>query len=275
MKALILIVLGIFSIHTGFSQYFYNDIIVTGETMNRRKLLVQQKINHVQFVSLDGNGQPIDGFSSEQSVFGNGSSIVTTTKTTLNGNTQSSSDFDAKGNLISTTDTTDGNKSQVKYYYNPAGKLSRLISVSTSAGGFSMEEQHIFIWNNNRPEKMLKIKNGKDTTYVSFVTDEQGNIAEEKSISNGKELPAVYYYYDDQHRLTDIVRYNEKARRLLPDYIFEYDAQGRVSSMLVTTEGTGDYQKWYYTYNEKGLKIKDECFSKTKVLIGKIEYQYK
>lgn len=275
MKALILIVLGIFSIHTGFSQYFYNDIVVTGETMNRRKLLVQQKINHVQFISLDGAGQPIDGFSSEQSVLGNGSSIVTTTKTTLNGNTQSSSEFDAKGNLISTTDTTDGNKSQVKYYYNPAGKLSRLISVSTSAGGFSMEEQHIFTWNNNRPEKMLKIKNGRDTTYISFVTDEQGNIAEERSISNGRELPAVFYYYDDQHRLTDIVRYNEKAKRLLPDYIFEYDAQGRIASMLVTTEGTGDYQKWYYTYNEKGLKIKDECFSKTKVLIGKIEYQYR
>ncbi len=44
--------------------------------------------------------------------------------------------------------------------------------------------------------------------------------------------------------------------------------------MMVVAEGTGDYQKWYYVYDEKGLKAKDECFSKTKVLIGKIIYQY-
>ena len=275
MKALILIVLGIFSIHIGFSQYLYNDIMVTSETMNRRKLLLQQKISHVQFVSLDGSGQPIDGFSSEQSIFANGSSIVTNTKTTLNGNTLSTSEFDAKGNLVSTTDTTDGNKSQVKYFYTPAGKLSRVISVSTSAGGFSMSEEHIFTWNNNRPEKMVKIKNGKDSTFITFIADEQGNIVEEQSITKGQPLPTVFYYYDDQRRLTDIVRYNQKAKRLLPDYIFEYDAQGRVSSMLVTSEGTGDYQKWYYTYNDKGLKSADECFSKTKVLIGKINYQYR
>ena len=72
-----------------------------------------------------------------------------------------------------------------------------------------------------------------------------------------------------------MVRYNTRAKRLLPDYIFEYDEAGRIAMMLVTTAGGADYQKWFYKYDEKGLKIKDECYSKNKALIGKIEYSYK
>ena len=121
---------------------------------------------------------------------------------------------------------------------------------------------------------MVKIKNDLDTTYISFVPDEKGNPGEEKSIHKGQPQPTVYYYFDDQNRLTDIVRYNQRAKKLLPDYIFEYDAQGRLATMLVTMEGSNDYQKWHYSYNDKGLKSKDDCYSKTRVLIGRMEYRY-
>jgi hypothetical protein len=121
---------------------------------------------------------------------------------------------------------------------------------------------------------MLKIKNGTDTTIVNFKLDEKGNVAEERSVHAGREQPTIYYYYDDKNRLTDVVRYNNRAKRLLPDYMFEYDADGRISMMLVTTEGGADYQKWYYRYNDKGLKQKDECYAKNKMLIGKVEYEY-
>ena len=83
-----------------------------------------------------------------------------------------------------------------------------------------------------------------------------------------------YYYYDDNKRLTDIVRYNVKARKLLPDYIFTYYAKGQLGSMLFVQEGSTDYNKWIYEYNEKGLRTKETCFTKQKELLGKIEYDY-
>lgn len=274
MKALILIVLGMLSFCTVFSQFYYNDVLNTAETIKRRNLLVKEHVKNVEFLSFDGNNQPIEGFSSQQVITADGSTITTTTTTQLSGVNRNIAEYDAKGMLRSTTDTTDGNKIAIEYYYLPSGKLSRLISNSTSDGQFILKEEHIWTWSpNGKPEKMLKIKNGKDTTQVSFVFDENGNVVEERSQLRGKEQPTIFYYYDEQNRLTDIVRFNEKAQRLLPDYIFEYDELGRIATMLVTSEG--DYQKWYYSYNEKGLKTRDECFSKTKALIGRIEYQYK
>ncbi|MBO9635890.1 MAG: hypothetical protein J7578_22495 [Chitinophagaceae bacterium] len=274
MKALILIVLGMVSFGSGFSQFYYNDVLSTSETIKRRNLLVKEHVKNVQFLSFDGNNQPIEGFSSNQTISADGSTITTTTTTQLSGTNRNIAEYDAKGNLRSTIDTTDGNKISIDYYFLPSGKLGRLISNSTSDGQFILKEEHIWTWSpNGKPEKMVKIKNGKDTTLVSFVFDENGNLVEERSHLRGQEQPAIFYYYDEKNRLTDIVRFNEKAQRLLPDYIFEYDDQGRIATMLVTSEG--DYQKWYYTYNEKGLKTKDECFSKSKALIGKIEYQYK
>ena len=276
MKALTLTVLGMFCLSTGFSQFYYNDLLMTAETMKRRELLRQEQVKTVQFISLDGANQPIEGFSSQQDISLNATTLTTVTKTGLSGESRNISEYDAKGLLKSTTDTTDGNKIKVEYYYLPSNKLSRIISYSSSDGQVLLREEHIWTYNsNNKPEKMLKIKNNSDSTFVSFVYDENGDLAEEKSTFRGKELPTVFYYYDDQHRLTDIVRFNVKAQRLLPDYIFEYDSKGRIATMLVVSEGTGDYQKWFYRYDEKGLKQQDECYSKDKTLIGKIQYEYR
>jgi hypothetical protein len=44
--------------------------------------------------------------------------------------------------------------------------------------------------------------------------------------------------------------------------------------MLVVPEGSNDYQKWLYEYDDKGLKTKESCFNKKKELMGRIEYSY-
>ena len=65
-----------------------------------------------------------------------------------------------------------------------------------------------------------------------------------------------------------------RAKRLLPMDMFEYE-NGKVSSSLVVPEeGSSSYQKWYYVYDDKGLKAKDFCYNKEKELLGSIEYQY-
>ena len=45
--------------------------------------------------------------------------------------------------------------------------------------------------------------------------------------------------------------------------------------MLVVPEGTDDYQKWIYEYNDAGLKIKETCLNKRKQILGRVEYVYK
>ena len=120
---------------------------------------------------------------------------------------------------------------------------------------------------------MLKVKENRDTAYVRFIADGKGNITEEREVHNQDSLPAIYYYYDDQNRLTDVVRYNERAKRLLPDYIFDYGNKSRITSMLVVPEGN-DYQKWIYEYNDRGLKDRETCYGKGKELLGRIEYEY-
>jgi hypothetical protein len=44
--------------------------------------------------------------------------------------------------------------------------------------------------------------------------------------------------------------------------------------MTVVPEGSDDYQKWYYTYDDNGLKQAEFCYNKKNQLLGKIEYSY-
>ena len=109
---------------------------------------------------------------------------------------------------------------------------------------------------------------------VNFVYDEKGNVAEEIWVKNGKEFDRIFYYYDDLNQLTDIVRFNKKAGRLLPDYMFEYSEDGDVIQKIFVPVNSVDYQIWRYQYDEKGLKIREALFDRDKQLVGKIEYRY-
>jgi hypothetical protein len=259
--------------HTAFSQHYYNDLIMTGDINKKRALYQLNKIRSVKMTSYDNNNQKIEGFESSQSVAGNFATITTVTSNSLSGKDETTHYFNEKGQLTQSVDTTDGNKLIIQYTYD-ANQITGIVSISLSPGGYSTREQHLWFYKDGKPEKMLKIKNSTDTTIVNFKLDEKGNVGEERSVHAGVEQPAVYYYYDDKNQLTDVVRYNARAKRLLPDYLFEYDANNRVSMMLVTTQGGADYQKWYYKYDERGLKKTDECYAKNKMLIAKVEYSY-
>ena len=122
---------------------------------------------------------------------------------------------------------------------------------------------------------MLRVRNNSDTTRVLFILDEQGNVGEEKVTRSNLPASTVYYYYDSRNRLTDIVRYNTKAKKLLPDMLFEYDEKDRVIQKITTTSNlTLGYLIWRYIFDEKGLKTKEALFNDDKQLTGKIEYSY-
>jgi hypothetical protein len=130
---------------------------------------------------------------------------------------------------------------------------------------------------------MLRILNNSDTTDVRFTLDERGNVIEELPFVRKISGDKTYYYYDSKNRLTDIVRYNVKAKRLLPDYMFEY-SDDNVVIQKITAVSTGGlpYVTWRYVYDKKGLKTKEATFIKPKeatsnqdqIMTGKIEYSY-
>lgn len=258
------------------AQYYYKDLVVTKQTAGQWQQYKDNKIKTVKLQSFESDGQPSEGFVCDQEVTGDFSRITTHTRSVGTTDSWILATYSPAGLPVKIEDTSDTYRSFSEYQYDPAGHITMITNTSLETDNHLKDvEQHIWHYDaQGRPSGMLKIKNGNDTTFVRFVLDEKGNVGEERARRNQTELPAVYYYYDSDNRLTDIVRYNAKAQRLLPTTVLEYGAGDKPASMLVVPEGSNDYQKWVYEYNDKGLKIKEACFNKKRELLGRIEYSY-
>ncbi|MBS1660736.1 MAG: hypothetical protein JST68_06760 [Bacteroidetes bacterium] len=258
------------------AQYFYKDLVTTRLNETRLHLYQENHVKSVKLNSFERDGSPSDGFAGSQELASDGLRLTTHTKAT--GTTESTiiATYDPQGRTLKITDTSDTYRSVSDYQYDAQGRISSILNTSIETDNkLKDQEQHLWQYDaSGKPSSMLKIKNGTDTTFISFVLDEKGNVGEERAVRNKSPLPTIYYYYDADNRLTDIVRYNIRAKRLLPDNIFEYAAGGQLNSMLVVPDGSNEYLKWLYEYNEKGLKTKEACFSRQRELLGKIEYQY-
>jgi YD repeat-containing protein len=269
-----LMIVFLLTIFAAKSQYYYKDIVLTRQNQANWKLFRDQKVKEADMLSLDANGEPTEGFSCIQTFSADYGTITTYTKSANTAASSLITSYDRNGHLISTTDTSDTYKSTTTYSYNQAGEISSLFNNSIETDNqVGATEKHLWIYDGNQLKKMIKIKSETDTTIVNLIKDEKGNIIEEKPVRNGQSLPSTYYYYDNEGRLTDIVRYNQKAGRLLPDYVFEYNSD-RISSMLFVPPSTTDYQKWMYQYAENGLRSSEVCYDKKKQLVVKINYKY-
>lgn len=258
------------------AQYYYKDIVSNRQAREQYQLLKAARVKKTTITSFEADGSPSPDFKMEQKVMGSYSQIRTTSENAFTGRSVFTTYFNAEGQLFKSVDTT--NETTIQVFFGYDGQ-NRLVSISHSSQGVydknKETEQHNWQYNaQGQPEKMLLIKNNTDTTYVSFTYDEAGRVAEEKLVKKGNYLDKYYYYYDEQGRLTDIARYNQRARRLLPDYIFEYDANNRLYEMTTTQEGSSGYMIWRYTYNEKGLKTKEALYNKEKAFVGRTEYVY-
>jgi len=256
------------------SQYYYKDILVNRQTQENWKSYFSNKVSKVTILSTERNGEPTPGFVCNQTISSDFHSILTFTQSADVQPSSLLAFYDANGRILKTVDTSDTYKSTTEYAYNDQGGLSVLSNTALETDNqVEAHEKHIWLYKEGKPVRMLKIKSGTDTTTVDFKTDDKGNIIEERPYHGKESLPVIYYYYDKEARLTDIVRYNEKAGRLLPDYVFEYGPQG-VSSMIFVPSGSNNYQKWIYEYDEHGLKIRETCFNKRKEVVAKIGYKY-
>lgn len=266
------------------SQYYYNDIVGAKAYGDRMKDYVTNKVKTITAVGYDKEGAKTTDFNESQEIttmaIGTGINNHILKVATRNGRTitRQTYQFDPQFRLTTLIDSSGQIKSITTYQYNNTGNITSIKTTTQDADSseFSETEEHQWIYNSNdKPEKMWRIVNGKDSTEYRLTIDEKGNAADEQLYRRGTGINPVYYYYDDNNRVTDIVRYNNRAKRLLPDFMFEYDENGRMVQKITTLSTTRpDYLIWRYIYNERGLKTKEALFTKDKTLTGRIEYQY-
>lgn len=257
------------------SQYYYKDQVLPKQTMDQMKKLKEAKVRSVKLNSAEGNGRPVEDLLVEQTI-NNSYTLVTTNTSSSSSNTSTLKTwYDNNGRIIKTTDTTDGFSSTTEYIYNSNNQVSSITNTAISAGQRIEKEEHVWVYNSEgKPLSMNRIKNNSDTLYVSFTLDENGNVTEENSRRYGLAQSPIYYYYNNLNQLTDVVRYNRKAKRLLPDYMFEYNKDGQLLSMVIVPEGSDDYQRWVYQYNDQGLKTRETVVNKRKQVLGRVDYVY-
>jgi len=257
------------------SQYYYKDIVAAADITRLMKTYTANNIQKISAKGITPEGSPSSEFSEVGEVNG------TTLKVTTNNNKAISTlkfNFNDRGQLINSVDSAINIKSLSTYTYDANGKIISISNAATdadSSGDFSQTEVHQYIYKDGKLDRMWRIINKKDSLEVRFGTDEHGNVIEERNFRRGVLADPIYYYYDDRNRLTDIVRFNYKANRLLPDFLFEYDDNDRVIQKITTTSGNNlGYLTWRYLFDEKGLKTKEALFNKDKQLQGRIDYSY-
>ena len=260
---------------TVFSQYYYTDLVDARLINDRMKNLIAQKVKLITATGYDAAGAKTSDFSERQEVDGEKKSINITSRNGQQVNRQYYQ-FDNDYRLTSVTDSSDGIKTVTSYAYDNGNITSIKTAVKDSLQDFIETIEHQYQYNTvGKPERLLRILNGKESSEYRFTLEEHKNVADEQLFRRGVGYDRVYYYYDDKNRLTDVVRYNKKAQKLLPTMMFEYDDTGRIIQKLtVVSADNPDYLIWRYLYDAKGLKTKEALFNKNKELTGRIEYTY-
>jgi hypothetical protein len=273
----LLILVCCFLFVNGYSQYYFNDIISTQLSNDQYKLLRTHKIKKIKAVSYEADNSLTEGFFIEEEISIDGKRITLNALTAGDRVSVTDRTYES-GKLKRTQAKGSAVETKTEYTYNEKGQVQKIqfttLDTATAVKMVSTED-HEWVYNEaGQPVSMLKIKNKADTTVIELIKDEQGLIAEERWKKKNRKLETYYYYYDAKNRLTDIVRYNARLKKLLPDYLYEYDDKGRVNQMTQVSVNSSSYIAWLYTYTEKGLKQTETGYDREKRLVGRIEYGY-
>lgn len=270
----IYVFIGILFCGSAMGQYYYNDILATKQSQLQYQLLRANKVKKISAISYEEDRTPTEGFKLIQELSNDGKKLVTSSSNISGKNTETTSFFE-QGKLKSTQSYSNGIENKMEYRYDLNGIINffTLTTLDTAMSYHSVETREWHSNVNGNYTDVIKIKNGTDSSLGSFVYDEEGNLVEEHWKKKNKEIETYYYYYNQLHQLTDIVRYNTRLKKLIPDYQYEYDEKGRAIQMTQLA-ANGKYFIWKYVYNDKGLKISEKCIDNKKIIVGSIEYKY-
>lgn len=257
---------------TALAQYYYQDIYNTNQTTATMALFKENKVSFQHVKTLDANQETDNDFVCVRGTNPTFRQLRAVTQSSVSGRSVLTSTFSAAGRLTRTVDSTDNSISTTQYQYTPEGRLAEIQAGSRGREDkFRTSERRRFVYDSTgRLLQLIVKKGGLDSTIVIFRTDSSGRVTEEAAPGRQR----VYYNYDAQGRLTDVLRYHPSRKRMLPDYSFEYGAGGRLAQMTVVNIETGDYLIWKYSYDAKGLPDREECYGKGKELLGMVRYTY-
>ncbi|WP_143307272.1 hypothetical protein [Chitinophaga vietnamensis] len=253
-------------------QFYFQDIYNTRQAIANLAQLRSNKVK-TQFVrSMDANQETDNDFRCERMLSPTYHQMRAITSSRSTGYTSMTSSFSQKGWLTKTVDSSSSSVTVTLYRYDTKGNL-----LSVSSNSLALDSKMRFDETRNYNYDSLghlvsmvqKKGMGGDSTVVTFKTDSAGNVIEEQM--RGKR---TYYNYDPQGHLTDVYRYQPAKKRMLPDYIFEYDAQQRLSKMTTVNTETSSYTIWQYSYQQNGLPLKEMCYGKGNELLGIVQYNY-
>lgn len=260
---------------TATAQYYYNDILTIQKLNLEFTSLKSSGFHLVDLKSFEDDDSPSEGFQCEKKINSDFSSSSMISKSYITGESVLNA-FYAAGKIIKSTTETSTSTNTTTYQYDSTG---RLVFVNVSTSGYldsaTFSETRNYEYNEKGAlVKMAREKNGKQVAVIDFKIDENGNIIEEapEKNSTGRKY---YYYYDENNRLSDVVHFNEIAGKLLPDYMFLYNADGALKQMISVDETGRNYFIWKYSYTSSGLPEIQKCYSKEKRLLGTIQYEYK
>jgi hypothetical protein len=257
------------------AQYYFNDLLASQQTNQQYQLLKKNRIKKVVATSFENDNEMNAAFKIEQQINNDASRIVTNSTYEGSGNGFSASYYQ-NNRLEKNEDSSNNVFTTTIYSYNADNTIKNISSTTRDAFmESSVKEDHQWFYNDKmQPLYMLKIKGGTDTTRVELIYDDKGNVGEEVWKKRNRIAEHYYYYYNEKNQLTDIVRFNNKVRKMLPDFLYEYDADGRILQMTQIPANSSNYLLWRYTYNAQGLKTREQLFNKQKQPIGRVEYQY-
>lgn len=274
MKTLFAAVVLLFTLQAP-AQYYYKDIVGTKESTDRIDAYRRNNVQSVELKSYTINNTPIDNLSVQQVFSPAAKTLLTITKTDYLPPSYLTTFFDEQGRILKTTDSTAGLVNTTVYGYTPQGQIAAIATRFGDKLAALQTDEHLWQYDEQgRTRQMLRIKNNRDTSVVRFQLDDNGNVIEEQETRRFIKEEPFYYYYDAKNRLTDIVRYNKKAARLLPEQMFEYSVKNNLIQRTTIPQNSSDYLVWRYRFNEGGLKTREDIYNKEKELTGKVEYIY-
>ena len=275
IKSIIVLLFASLSSLNIFAQYYYNDIVNNRQVLAELAQLKSKKINGVKVISMEATGEETEAFTCQKKINRDYTEVEMYTETNESYPNTFTSYFTKAGLLQKTVDSSEAGATNIDYTYDAAG---RLISINSSKhfatdddAGVVMEK-HLYNYNSTGVlQKMILVKNNRDTTMYEFQADEAGNVAIEKNSRTGEDY---YYYYNGRNQLTDIVHRYNYQKKLFPEYAFEYDEYGQLIKMITTEKEGAYYFTWRYNY-ENGLRVSERCYAKEGRIMGSVEYKYK
>ena len=264
------------------AQYYYQDIVNTARTEANMALLKENKITIQLVQSFDANQENDNDFRCQRELLANYRQIRSSTVSRATGYSVMTSYFSTKGKLTKTIDSTRSVITTVIYMRNTNDTSAKIREVYLTSyepkSKYKFTETRRYLYDSlGRLSKMIHFHGDKaeDSTTVQFTLDSLGLVVEEMESGKGANSRRIYYKYNDQGLLTDIVRYSPTRKKMLPDYIFDYDAKNRIGAMTTVNGETATYTIWRYTYDERGLPVQEECYGKKKELMGTVRYKYR